>query len=283
MVAAPTDPKSLHIQAWAQTDVGRRRERNEDAFLASDDLQLYVVADGMGGHAGGGLASQLAVQTIAEVIRQQIEDPDATVDDSSLAPPGPDPSAILRYAVQRASRVVYARTLQQPELRGMGTTVVVLWFRQGKAYLANVGDSRGYLVRQDRMTQLTVDHSLVGEQLRAGILSENDAKHHRYKNIITRSVGFQPGVDVDIEIRAVRPGDRIVLCSDGLTNMVTDDTLHAVVRDRTPEEICAHLIGLANQAGGEDNVTVLLCTVQGNLAAEDPDETEEWDESTIQL
>lgn len=270
----------MRATGWGATDVGRRRERNEDDYYIGDDLQLYIVADGMGGHLGGGMASKMAVSVMSRVIRQLVEDPDTTVESGEIRLQGNDPASILQYAIQCASRDIYERAQHDPHLRGMGTTVVVLWIRAGMAYVANVGDSRGYLRRGEGLLQLTVDHSLVGEQIRAGLLSEQDAKSHRLKNIITRSVGFQPVVDVDVDCRPIRSGDCFLLCTDGLTNMVPDAQLQQVVADNPLPDVCRRLIDLANQAGGDDNITVLLASVSGTVEASLSEPTEQWDEPT---
>lgn len=273
-------PFVLEPSTWGETDVGQRRERNEDAFFADDALQLYVVCDGMGGHKGGGMASKIAVATISSIVRELLEDPDATVDSS--APQLTDAGEILRYAVQSASRAVFERSETEPELKGMGTTAVALWVRDGRAYVANVGDSRVYLVRAGEIKQITTDHSLVNEQIRAGILTEADAKTHKLKNVITRSVGFQPIVEVDIETRAVKREDVFVLCSDGLTNMVDDGAIAKTVSTQGPAESCRALVAAANEAGGDDNITVVVSHfVSSN--GDDPDATEDWDEPTVQL
>ncbi|MBI4366727.1 MAG: Stp1/IreP family PP2C-type Ser/Thr phosphatase [Deltaproteobacteria bacterium] len=263
----------LAFTAYGLTDVGRRRERNEDAFLIDADLQLYIVADGMGGHVGGGLASRLAVATIEEAIKPMLE-PDATLE---------EPKAILRKAIHAAGQRIFQRAAENPALKGMGTTTVALWFRDKMAYLANVGDSRGYLVRQGRIRQLTIDHSLVGEQMRAGVISETDAKSHRLKNIITRSVGFQEVVEIDLDSRMARPGDLFVLCTDGLTNMIDDQEILSVVTHNHPKDAAHQLIDLANERGGDDNITILLVQVERAGDPASAQAEEEFEEPTIEI
>lgn len=278
-MSKPTRPTTLSIAAHGQTDVGRRRERNEDSFLVNTDLQLYVVADGMGGHLGGGYASRLAVSTIDEVIQRIANDPDVTLENGAALAPDDCP-AVLKYAIQTASHRIFAKASEDAALRGMGTTTVALICRDNTAYLANVGDSRGYMVRAGAIKQLTIDHSLVGEQLRAGVLSESDAKGHRLKNIITRSVGFQHAVEIDVETRPLKPGDLFILCTDGLTNMVEDDEILSVVKNNDAKEACQQLIDLANERGGDDNVTVILVHV---AATEGAGENNDFEEPTIEL
>lgn len=256
-------------------------------MLLHPDLHLYIVADGMGGHVAGGLASRMAVTTIEEVVQRLTADPDATLEGDEFAFRPGDYKGMMRYAIQTASHRIYAKAREDPQLKGMGTTTVALLVREGKVYLANVGDSRGYLIRGGQIKQVTVDHSLVGEQMRAGMLSESDARSHRLKNIITRSVGFQDAVEIDVEARPLRAGDLYLLCTDGLTNMVEDQELFSVVTHNTMKDACQQLVDLANERGGDDNITVLMVEVQsskrGKSSADDPAATDESDEPTVEL
>lgn len=264
------------IKSFGHSDVGRRREKNEDSFLFDDELNLYVVADGMGGHVGGDFASQLAVRTMRETIRALEEDPEATLPDSGIAVRPGEYQAYLRYAIRLSSERIYEKANGDPALHGMGTTTVALLLRDGKAYVANVGDSRVYRIRGSKIEQITKDHSLVGEQIRAGILTEDDARGHRLKNIITRSVGFQEEVDVDIDIRVVRDGDRFLLCSDGLSNMLEDSEIGDIVSTNNPENGCRRLIDVANERGGDDNITVVIveaAKLNGESGASGEDDT----------
>ncbi len=253
----------MRITSHGYSDVGKRRQKNEDSFLVSDELQLYVVADGMGGHLGGDFASRMAVNTIAEIIGSLEDDPDATLPEGGMVIRPGEPQSYLRYAVDLASKRIFEKATAEATLRGMGTTSVVLFFRANKVYVANVGDSRAYRIRGEEIQQITTDHSLVGEQIRAGMLSEDDARVHRLKNIITRSVGFQQSVDADVDIRVVREGDRFLLCSDGLSNMLTDEEIRDVVTTNEIKPASERLIDLANERGGDDNITVVLVEVQG--------------------
>lgn len=277
----PNDPRNLRCVVAARSDVGRRRDHNEDALLYDNDLCLYVVADGMGGHVGGELASKIAVHAVVDGIRCLVNDPYAELDGGLPLLHAQGPRGILRSVITSASHQIFSQTLRNPGLRGMGTTVVALWMRGNMAYMANVGDSRGYLVRDGAITQMTVDHSVVGEQLRAGILTEADAKLHRQRNIITRSVGFQELVEIDIEARAMRAGDLFVLCSDGLTNMMRDAELLEIVTAHPVEAACTALIDRANAGGGDDNISVVLVRIEAANA--DADTTEDWDETTAQM
>ena len=178
----------MKLQSFGLSDVGRKRSRNEDYFLANDELQLGVVADGMGGHSGGEYASRLAVASIEEVIQSMNSDPEATI----ISGVNSDESEFgdrLRYAIEVASQKIYDQAMYDQDLKGMGTTITAVIAHEGIAYVANVGDSRVYLVRGGKIKQVTTDHSLVSEQMRAGLISTQDAKKHKLKNIITRSVG----------------------------------------------------------------------------------------------
>lgn len=270
----------MQIRTFGVSDVGKRRERNEDSFLINEDLGLAVVADGMGGHLGGEFASKMAVTTVEEVIRAIESDPEITLQEGMRIKKG-DYSSYLRYATQVASTRIYEKAVSDSTLRGMGTTTVAALFRQNKVYIANVGDSRAYRVRNGKIQQITKDHSLVGEQIRAGILSEDDARAHRLKNIITRSVGFQEDVDTDIDIRVVREGDKFIICSDGLSNMVGDEELCTVVEDNDLEAACRHLVDIANERGGDDNITIVIAEVQS--LSEDVDETLDSEDETIEI
>jgi PPM family protein phosphatase len=235
-----------------------KREHNEDSFLVNEELGLYVVCDGMGGHAGGETASRLAVQTVEKELisaRLRADDPFAStagVDDTPLA-------GALQEAIEGACGMVYRTSRSQPELQGMGTTCIALLLHGDVAVVGHVGDSRAYLVREGGILQLTEDHSLVNEQVRAGLLTSEEAKHSRLRNIITRSVGFEEDVLVDVAGVETKAGDRFLLCSDGLSNLVeTDEIRITLAGERDPAEVCKSLVALANERGGDDNITVIV-------------------------
>ncbi len=269
----------MRIKTFGISDVGKRRERNEDSYLIDEELQLVVVADGMGGHLGGEYASKLAVATIDDVIKNLDHDPDMTLQEGVHLKKG-DYVGYLRYAIQTASQNIFEKSMNDATLHGMGTTTVAALFRDGKVYIANVGDSRAYRVRGSEIVQITRDHSLVGEQIRAGIISQDDARAHRLKNIITRSVGFQEEVDSDVDIRAVRSGDKFLMCSDGLSNLIADDEIREIVTQGSIDAACRHLIDIANERGGDDNITVVLTEVE-SVGDEDSD-TIGQDDDTIE-
>ncbi|BDG08775.1 Stp1/IreP family PP2C-type Ser/Thr phosphatase [Anaeromyxobacter paludicola] len=251
----------MTIAARGLSDVGQRRDHNEDSFLVDEPLGLFVVADGMGGHAGGGTASRMAVETIQGRVRRAREAAPALFESSR--PLGEHPLRnVLREAVEDACAAIYRAAQGDPALAGMGTTVTALLVLRGVgAFVAHVGDSRCYLVRGGSIYQVSEDHSLVNEQLKAGAITAEEARTSRFKNIITRSVGFEEQVLVDLIGLEVEPGDRLLVCSDGLTNMVGDERLLEVVAGAPVEEAPRRLVDLANAAGGDDNVTVVVVRI----------------------
>jgi serine/threonine protein phosphatase PrpC len=239
------------------TDVGRKRTHNEDSFLIDDEIQLYVVADGMGGHAGGGTASKIAVETIDKELRAAWQAKESAFNASGPLQESPLPE-ILRSAVEKACMAIFSAAQDDPRLQGMGTTVISLLVKDDHALFAHVGDSRAYLVRGDLIQQISEDHSLVNEQIKAGMITPEEAKHSRYKNIITRSVGFEEEVQVDVMGLLTEPGDSFILCSDGLANLVEDHELRDLVLKHPLEELPGRLVDLANERGGDDNITVIV-------------------------
>lgn len=250
----------MKLDFYGQTDVGRKREKNEDSLSIVDSTGLFMVADGMGGHQGGECASRLAVKTVSEILKQVFEDPEATLAEDDIFDRS-SPGEILKYAIRQASQRIFEEASQNPHLKGMGTTAVALLLRDSQGYIAHVGDSRAYLIRDGKIRQLTSDHSLVAEQLRAGFITADEMKKHKFKNIITRSVGFQSEVDVDLLVRSPEEGDQFLLCSDGLTNLVDDSDLAKIVSKNSAKDACQKLVELANKHGGDDNVTVVIATI----------------------
>ncbi|MEW5847865.1 MAG: Stp1/IreP family PP2C-type Ser/Thr phosphatase [Myxococcota bacterium] len=250
----------MRILGWGLTDVGMKRDHNEDSFLIREDLNLFVVADGMGGHAGGEMASSIAVKTIEEGVAQArpVIDPavthDVAVEKSPVA-------KLISDCLRKACNNIFKKAQERRELQGMGTTTIGLLFHGRHAFIAHVGDSRAYLMRDGRILQLSEDHSLVNEQLRAGLITEAQAKQSRFKNIITRSVGFEEDVAVDIIAVEYKEGDCYLLCSDGLANLVRDEEILEVVSENFLRRAPELLIELANKRGGDDNVTVVMAYV----------------------
>ncbi|MCB0327438.1 MAG: Stp1/IreP family PP2C-type Ser/Thr phosphatase [Bdellovibrionales bacterium] len=255
----------MKIISCGITDIGRKRQRNEDSYLVNDKLGLYIVADGMGGHAGGEFASKIAVTTVEEIIRGvdriKSDVPDQTYLDTPEDNIDGEEQERLRDAISRAGNMIVRRAVEEPELKGMGTTATVMLVNDGNAYIAHVGDSRAYCIREGQLIQITEDHSLVHEQLKSGLITEEEAKTHQLKNIITRSVGVQEEVEVDTIVWKIMEGDYYIMCSDGLSNMVEDDQMLELVNGKELELSARELVDTANQKGGEDNITLILLKV----------------------
>jgi serine/threonine protein phosphatase PrpC len=246
--------------------VGRKRHHNEDSLLCNNELSLFAVADGMGGHLGGERASRMAVEILEREIEKARQEGQLATPLSELPPGEPHPiRALLRRAVIEADRNIYEAAMANPALAGMGTTLTVLLFAGDQLHMGHVGDSRAYLYRDGRARQLTEDHSWIQEQVRAGLISAEEAKESRFRNIITRSVGFEPSVEPDLAGIAVQAGDCFVLCSDGLSNYLNIDELAQVLTGHFYRDVAKVFVDLANERGGDDNVTCLVVYV-GNEA-----------------
>jgi serine/threonine protein phosphatase PrpC len=248
----------MRPRGWTATDVGQKRDHNEDSLLCNDALGLYAVADGMGGHQGGEQASRMAV----EILEKEMA--------ARLAPPvnGAPPLSVaeaLRDATTLASREIFESAQINPERAGMGTTLTGLCFRGGTLTLCHVGDSRAYLLRDGRARQLTEDHSWIQEQVRAGLLSPGDAIVSRFRNIITRSVGFEPTVMPDLFTMPVEAGDCYLICSDGLSNYFSVDEIGRVLGSQFYGEAGQALVEIANERGGDDNITCVVVYVANTL------------------
>lgn len=246
----------MRFRACGLSDVGRSRSHNEDHFEIVGDGRLCVVADGMGGHGHGDLASRIAVEAILEHVGDSVP---ARVEDPARR------SGLLEGAINNAHRRLLERVAADEELLGMGTTTVVILVDEGGAVVGHVGDSRAYRLRQGVLERLTEDHSWVNEQVRAGFLSEDQARSHPLKNVVTRALGGESGIQVDVGEVDVQPEDLYLLCSDGLTTMLRDEEIGERLRqvgEKTVEEICSRLVGDANERGGLDNVTVVLLAVE---------------------
>jgi PPM family protein phosphatase len=235
----------LQYVAAAVTDRGRKRANNEDAFGYSTEHGVYVVCDGMGGAAGGEVASSLAVDEVLRVLSER---------DAGTALP-----RAAEEAVCAANGAIYSRAQRNPRLAGMGTTLVALVVEQDSAWVLNVGDSRCYRVRGGRLEQLTLDHSLVEEQIRVGRMSRHEALRSPLRNVITRAVGTQDCVTPDCFQFEAQSGDVFLLCSDGLTREVPDKAIGELLGEDGPlEERVKRLVDAANEAGGGDNITCIL-------------------------
>lgn len=251
----------LTLTAFGLTDVGRKRRHNEDAYLLDAERGLFVVADGMGGHAAGEVASRITVESIQEFIAGTEDEHENTWPfgfNNRYSLEGNR----LTTAVEKANEKVMRAVQNRPELKGMGTTVVAALFDADRATLVHVGDSRAYLYRGGELKRLTDDHSWVQEQVNAGILSEDEAKTHPLKNVVTRALGGAPHVAVDLIEVPITTGDRFLLCSDGLTGMISDEEIVELLKNPSVLDTAVHgLIDLANEHGGIDNVTAIVVEV----------------------
>src|SRR5881397_3627684 len=245
----------MNLKAIGLTHVGRQRQHNEDSFLVSDEAKLYLVADGMGGHAAGEIASRIAVDSISEFILH-------TKEDDGTWPHAYDENFRrttnrLMAAVRMANTRVLEAMRKDARLRGMGTTVVACMADDDMMSFAHVGDSRAYLIREGQLSLITNDHSWVFEQVQAGMLTEAEAEKHPLRNVITRALGGALQVSPDASEIEVKEGDVYLLCSDGLTGMVSEDEILRLVTENADdlEKACRQLIDTANERGGLDNVT----------------------------
>jgi len=249
----------MQLEAYARTDVGPVREHNEDSWMIDIENGVFVVADGMGGHAAGEVASEMATETVHATLIGST-DPDETrlVRDHESTDPADIMRERLRYAMNQASIQIRRTAEARPETRGMGTTLVVLVVDGGQAHLAHVGDSRAYLFRKGRLVRLTRDHTVVQQEIDAGRLTPELARLLPHKNILTQSVGFHGPVEPDTTTRMVEVGDIFILCSDGMTDPLDDETIQQIVEATPLDMLPDVLTDEALKAGGEDNVTVVV-------------------------
>ncbi len=252
----------MQIASDGLTDVGRVRTNNEDSFRIVEALHLFVLSDGMGGEAHGEVASSMAVETIVNYCAEAKDDPSIT---QSGSPAGhwAEKTKHLQSAVYLANSKIYQSAQKNPELRGMGATVTAAWYDNGRLSIAHVGDSRAYLLRGGNLQQLTNDHSLVAEQVRRGIITPQEAEASEMQSVLLRALGAHPQVEVDVDEVAIFPRDVLLLCSDGLTRMVTEPEIAGSLQAETdPASAARKLIELANERGGIDNVTVIVARFQ---------------------
>lgn len=250
----------MRLTAWPITDVGRVRSHNEDSYLVNDELGLFLVADGMGGHAGGALASRTCVDVVERVVDQSYSGLVSMSDDNASAAV----NELLGAAASEASANIFDRAAQEPELHGMGTTLCGLFFHGERAHIVHVGDSRCYLFRRGVARQLTSDHSWLNEQVQAGLLTEEEAEQSDLKHIITRSVGFEREVHADLLSVGIEPGDAFLLCSDGMCNYLELDELERLAKAHYYGDLARVCMELSLERGGEDNVTVLVVLVSND-------------------
>jgi len=250
----------MNVRAAGKTDTGKVREHNEDAFYCGEVSGLFAVADGMGGQLAGEIASAMAVDVLRDHLERGAAAGEALVGNVDQRH---SPTANrLASGIRRANQVIHAAGKSKAAWRNMGSTLVAAQLHDQRLAIAHVGDSRIYLIRGGSIIQLTDDHSLVAEQQRQGLISQAEAERSPLKNIITRALGEGPQIEVDLSDLDLIDGDRILLCSDGLTNMVDDRAILAVVgAEDDPQRACDTLIATANAGGGRDNITVVLVYV----------------------
>jgi len=238
----------MKLQFCAKTDIGLSRNNNEDRYFVDEQRGLFIVADGMGGHAAGEVASQIAVETVCQVLH--------SVDKTN-------PQQQLKQAVTEANLAVRQAAKANPSLNGMGTTLSIILLHQQQGYLAHVGDSRIYRLRNQKLQQLSDDHSLVGEQLRQGTITPEQAKSSSLGNILLQAIGLSPQLDIYQNKISLAPADQFLLCSDGLTDMIADTEIEKhLSQPGTINLHCEALINAALAAGGKDNITAILLQIE---------------------
>lgn len=247
----------MGLIASCSTDIGRKRKTNQDSFYMGLKTKLFMVADGMGGHNGGDIASQMAIKILPEYIENNLD---------------MEPVLLLTGAIKESNRCIKNFGEKNAELVGMGTTIVCFFFKGQNLFIGNVGDSRGYLINQKRIYQLTRDHSLVQEKLNFGIYGREQAALDPQKNVLVRTVGFEDDVEVDVFVYKVNKNDIFLCCSDGLHGKVSDEDIVYLINKYIPEpgnatqaeadKVIQALINLANENGGQDNITAILVIAQ---------------------
>ncbi len=268
MSRKPPKTPSLNgkIQVVHCTDTGRVRDHNEDAAAADMDVGMVALADGMGGYNAGEVAAELAIKTVMNLVHDGVVrehrgqvDPESGLMRQSI---------ILRNAVSRANKIIWQTAQSQPQCKGMGTTIAACLFYDDRVSIAHVGDSRVYRMRGDQLQQLTLDHSLLQELVDRGFYSPEEAQRSTNRNYVTRALGVESTVEVEIQEDTVQTGDIYVLCSDGLTDMVEDEDIHLTIStfNANLQTVAEQLVELANENGGRDNVTVTLADIKSSFA-----------------
>jgi len=259
----------MELKYWAATDLGRQRDHNEDSFLIDRQLNLFVVCDGMGGHAAGEVASTLAIHEVRQAVRQNVD----VVERFAAKDPHARPDeilTILEHSIRSACSAIYRRAQAEPEKRGMGTTCTVLLIAGERGFMAHVGDSRIYLLRQSKVHQITDDHSLINELIKRGKVTKetiDTSPYKNYKNAVTRAVGVYENVDVDTLDFEVLPGDQYLLCSDGLHHYLKEDEIPGLLAAPVVTDVPKQLVQLANEGGGHDNITAVFVRVEADASA----------------
>lgn len=236
----------LSHNAWAKSDIGKRRANNEDSYFIDDKIALFMVADGMGGHRGGKRASSLAIESAAFSYKEQLAK-------------GLSPNLALEYAMDAAAKSVYEAGHREENNLGMGTTLSILAISGDVAHIAHIGDTRIYCLRGESFKQLTRDHSLVNEQVQAGIITQDEARISPFRNIITRALGQKTKINADYFSIKIEDKDIFLLCSDGLTTMVKDEVINEIINGKNSVFASVeNLIDEANISGGDDNITAII-------------------------
>lgn len=239
------------MEIGVKTSIGRIRDINQDSYYISRDIKcpLFIIADGMGGHKAGEIASNMAVEIISSSFENQINNVDLN-DDNIIA--------IIRSSICKANDEIYEKSIEKEEYSGMGTTVTLAYENQGKIFIGHVGDSRAYLLRNSTLYQVTKDHSLVEELVKNGSITREEARFHPQKNIITRALGTDKEIEIDVIVKEILQEDILLLCTDGLSNMLSDDEIKkALIESENMQEACELLVQLSNEKGGLDNISVV--------------------------
>lgn len=248
----------MKISSFGKTDTGKTRKNNEDSYVVDDRRGLYAVADGIGGHEGGEVASRMAIQGLSQTVQEHLPGAGETPPhDIAVAEGDPITSALSR-AFTLANTLIRQASDDNPALLHMGTTMTALLLRDKTAYLAHIGDSRAYRLRAGVLTQVTEDHTFVAEQMHAGLLTHEQAQKSPYRHVITRALGIDPELRVDHKVLDTRADDIVLLCTDGLTEMLDDETIRRILEDASPQEAAERLVREANDRGGVDNITVVV-------------------------
>ena len=257
----PAHAPSMTLEFFSATDTGRARNNNEDSVAVDDPTALVVLADGMGGYNAGEVASGMATSFIKSELGRWLAEASESATDT-------DVRRAMDICVDNANRAIFNAANSNPQYAGMGTTLVVGVFRDARLLMGHVGDSRGYRLRASRLTQITHDHSLLQEQIDSGLITPEQAAFSANKNLVTRAVGVEDTVLLETHLHEVLPGDTYLLCSDGLSDMLDDESIAQLLMGaETLPEAASALIDAANDAGGKDNISVILARVRGSTGA----------------
>lgn len=252
---------NMDLNVFGASDRGMVRAGNEDAQLVDERIGLFVVADGMGGHKGGEVASRMAVDILHDYIVKVSSGSDSFL--GTVDPRASREANLLASGIRLANRAIFEAAASNPAWQGMGTTIVAVLVRDNRAAIAHAGDSRLYLLRDGQLKQVTDDHSLVAEQVRQGLITAEEAAKSSRKNVITRALGQWEELEIDMQDLALLPGDRLLICSDGLSGMVSDPEIAALMKAYpAPDAACQALIEVANSYGGKDNITTVIIVAE---------------------